>query len=113
MEFCSGLPARRLSILQETPFFYDEVAVVLEKYRPEVIILNACGAALQYFGRLIMDAHDVLEVHKEAPYAKTIISHMDNVAHATVDRAGMRKFVVEHKMEKSALIPEDGETLEF
>lgn len=30
-----------------------------------------------------------------------------------VDRAGMRKFVAEHKMEKSALIPEDGETLEF
>ena len=99
--------------MQETPFFYDEVAAVLEKYRPEVIILNACGAALQYFGRLIMDAHDVLEVHKAAPYAKIIISHMDNVAHAAVDREGKQKFVAEHRMEKSALIPEDGETLEF
>lgn len=106
-------PGEKTLYIAGDTLFYDEVAAVLEKYRPEVIILNACGAALQYFGRLIMDAHDVLEVHKEAPYAKTIISHMDNVAHATVDRAGMRKFVAEHKMEKSALIPEDGETLEF
>lgn len=54
-----------------------------------------------------------MAVHKAAPYAKIIISHMDNVAHATIDRAGMRKFVSENRMEKDALIPEDGETLEF
>lgn len=106
-------PGEKTLYVAGDTIFYDEVAAVLEKYHPEVIILNACGATLKYFGRLIMDAHDVLAVHKAAPYAKIIISHTDNVAHATIDRAGMRKFVSENKMEKDALIPEDGETLEF
>lgn len=51
-------PGEKTLYVAGDTIFYDEVAAVLEKYHPEVIILNACGATLKYFGRLIMDAHD-------------------------------------------------------
>ena len=34
----------------------------LEQYRPDVVVLNACGAELMGLGRLIMGDEDVLKV---------------------------------------------------
>lgn len=93
--------------------WYDGVKKTIEKYNPEIIILNACGASLKFFGRLIMDREDVLKVHEVAPDATLIISHMESVAHATVTREEMKDFIVNRGFEKNAIIPADGEILEF
>ncbi|MDD7624781.1 MAG: hypothetical protein PUJ56_01185 [Butyricicoccus sp.] len=34
----------------------------MEQYRPDVVVLNACGAELMGLGRLIMGDEDVLKV---------------------------------------------------
>lgn len=93
--------------------WYEQVKETIARHSPEIIILYACGASLQFFGRLIMDQHDVLKVHEAAPNAKLVISHMESVAHATVSRKEMREFITRHGFEKSAVIPADGETLVF
>ena len=61
----------------------------LRRFQPDVIILNACAAELVDFGRLIMDAEDVAQVITHAPEADIIISHMDNVAHASLSRTSL------------------------
>ena len=93
---------------------YDKrVERALEQYRPDVVVLNACGAELMGLGRLIMGDEDVLKVCEAAPYATIIASHMDAVNHATVSRTGLRDFLRKHGKDGCALIPEDGECLEF
>lgn len=93
--------------------WYNAVEETIEKYQPEIIILYACGASLRFFGRLIMDQHDVLKVHKAAPDAKLVISHMESVAHATVTRSEMRDFAARNGFMESIVIPADGEILTF
>lgn len=85
----------------------------IEQYKPEIIILNACGAALKFFGRLIMDQHDVLKVHEAAPDATLVISHMESVAHATVTRAEIAQFAKAKGFSDSIVIPAEGEMLSF
>ena len=57
--------------------YYKGVERALEQYRPDVVVLNACGAELMGLGRLIMGAEDVLKVCEAAPDAAIIASHMD------------------------------------
>ena len=56
--------------------YYKGVERALEQYRPDVVVLNACGAELMGLGRLIMGAEDVLKVCEAAPDATIIASHM-------------------------------------
>ena len=93
--------------------WYDGVRDALLEYRPDIVVLNACAAEFTTYGRLIMNAEDVARVHECLPDATIIISHMDNVAHASITRADMRMLLKDLLGAKSALMPEDGETLEF
>lgn len=93
--------------------WYDGVLETIEKYKPDVIIVNACAATLQIYGRLIMDTEDVAKTHACRPQAKIIISHMDTDAHAMLTRADVRRFVEENNLGESIIIPDDGSTLEF
>lgn len=93
--------------------YYKGVEQTLERYHPDVVVLNACGAELMGLGRLIMGAEDVLNVCEAAPNATIIASHMDAVNHATVTRAELRDFLRKHGKDGHVLIPENGECLEF
>lgn len=85
------------------------VAETLEAHRPEVVVLNSGDAQIDKFGPIIMGKEDVLSVHRAAPGATLIASHMEAVNHATLTRAELRSFAVEHGMIDSLCIPEDGE----
>lgn len=106
-------PGEKTLYLAGDTIWYDAVKDTIDKFKPEIIILYACGAALKFFGRLIMDQHDALKVHEAAPAARLVISHMESVAHATVTRAEMRDFAQKHGFINSIVIPADGETLTF
>ena len=92
--------------------WYGGVKQTLQKFNPDVVILNACAAELVGFGRLIMNDEDVECVAKTVPNAKIIISHMDNVAHASITRHSMRGLLAKRGI-TDYLMPADGETLEF
>lgn len=103
-------PSEKILYLAGDTIWYDGVKKTLSAYRPEVIILNACAAETVKNGRLIMNDEDVSWVAKAAPDAKLLISHMDNVAHATITRHSMRGLLARRGI-NDYFMPEDGETI--
>ena len=93
--------------------WYEQVEENLRRFQPDVIILNACAAELVDFGRLIMDAEDVAQVITHAPEADIIISHMDNVAHASLSRTSLSEQLDLQNLLSRVKVPADGETLSF
>jgi len=91
--------------------WYDGVRYTLNRFHPDVIIVNACAAELRDEGRLIMDAADIAAVHAACPQAHIVISHMDTVAHATISREDMRRLLSKYDLESFTSMPDDGETL--
>ncbi len=93
--------------------WYAGVQNVLETFMPDVIVLNACAAEFRTYGRLIMNDADVVKVHECLQGATSVVSHMENVAHASITRADMKKLLGGMFRDKTAVMPEDGETVEF
>ncbi len=88
--------------------FCDEVKSALDKYQPDVIIVNACGATVMTGEKIIMDSEDVKTISEYAPHATIIASHMDTVSHLTVTRNDIKNLKL-----KNVVVPDDGEILEF
>lgn len=82
----------------------------LKEHQPEIVILNAGDAQIPQLGSIIMNKEDVYEVHKAAPEAILIASHMESVNHAALSRVELRQFLVEKNITNSVLVPEDGES---
>lgn len=90
----------------------NEVKETLDKYNPEIIVLNACAATVLNGERLIMNIEDIKEVIKHAPTSTVIASHMDTVSHLTLTRKDLKEFKEENAV-NDLLIPNDGESLSF
>lgn len=91
----------------------EEVDFALNRYKPEVIVMNTGYAQLQGFSdSIIMGKADVAKARQAAPKADIITVHMDAVNHAAVTSDEMRKFVKENKLSKVA-VPREGEVLKY
>ena len=90
----------------------DVVSEAIDKFVPEIIVVNACAATVINGERLIMNIDDVRQVIKKAPKSTIIASHMDTVSHLTVTRKDLEEFR-EKESVKNLLIPDDGEVLNF
>ena len=101
---------KTLYLVGDTVWF-DGVENSLKKFQPDVVIVNACAAELKGNGRLIMNDEDIDCIRQTLPNAQIVVSHMDNVAHATITRHDMRGLLAKRGIEY--FMPEDGETLEF
>lgn len=91
----------------------EEVDFALNRYKPEVIVMNTGYAQLQGFSdSIIMGKADVAKARQAAPKADIITVHMDAVNHAAVTSDEMRKFVKENKLSKVA-VPKEGDVLKY
>ena len=90
----------------------EEVVQALDKFKPEVIVLNACAAMVLTGERIIMNIDDIKEVMQKSPNATIIASHMDTVSHLSVTREDLRKYKEENQA-NNLLIPLDGTTVEI
>lgn len=90
--------------------WFEGVKQTLEKFNPDVVIMNTCAAELVGYGRLIMNDEDVDSVAQTVPNAELILSHMDNVSHATITRQSMRGLMAKRGI-VDYFMPADGETL--
>lgn len=91
-----------------------EVDQTIEKYHPEVIVLNAGKAKMSgYEGSIIMGEEDVLRASKAAKNAKIVAVHMDAINHMSLTREELRTYVKKQGIESRVDIPEDGASLEF
>ena len=84
----------------------------INTFKPEVIALNCCAAETKENGRLIMGAEDVWNVSLTAPEAKLYLTHMDNVAHASVTRFTMRGQLTAYGVSNYDML-EDGEAVVY
>lgn len=87
-----------------------EVSTAIDKFNPEIIIINACGATVLVGEgeRLIMDVADVKAISDYAKSAKIIASHMDTVSHLTVTREDIKNLNLDN-----IIVPDDDEILKF
>ena len=106
-------PCEKTLYIAGDTIWYDAVAKSIRKFHPDVIILNACAAEFIDQGRLIMDDADVENVYHAAPKANIMVSHMDNVAHASLTRQSMRQRLTERGIFNKVWMPEDGESRSF
>ena len=106
-----GHPSEKTMYLAADTIWYDQVAHAIAVHQPEVIILNCGNAQVFGVGRVIMNASDVLEVHKAAPSATLVGTHMEAVNHCVLTRAALRAFAEQHGFSQNLLLPADGETL--
>lgn len=88
--------------------YCEEVKCALDKYKPDVIIVNACGATTVTGEKIIMDCEDIKTISNYAPNAAIIASHMDTVSHLTVTRDDIKNLGL-----KNVLVPNDNEVLHF
>lgn len=94
--------------------WHENVSDTIQRYNPDVIVLNTGDARVDGFDTgIIMGKDDTLRVQQLAPASKIVAVHMDAVNHMTVSRADLRAFVAANGIGASVLIPDDGEILEF
>ena len=88
----------------------DEVATAINKFNPEIIVINACGATVLVGEgeRLIMDIADVKAISSYAKNSTIIASHMDTVSHLTVTRDDIKVLKL-----NNVFVPDDNEILEY
>lgn len=104
-------PDEKILYLAGDTVWFEGVQASLKTFRPDVVIVNACAAELKGNGRLIMNDEDIDCIAKTLPAAQIVVSHMDNVPHATITRHKMRGLLARRGVDY--LMPEDGETLTF
>ena len=92
--------------------YYPGVKETIEKYKPQVIAVNAAGAQAPTGHALIMNQYDVLVLMRSFPEIEVIATHVEGVSHATVSRSLLRDFARENKLTK-LYIPDDGQTISF
>ncbi|UZK03035.1 MBL fold metallo-hydrolase [Venatoribacter cucullus] len=93
----------------------DDVVQTLERFQPDVVVLNAGAAELTGFegDPIIMGKEDTLRVHRALPDAAIVAVHLDAVNHMTLSRKALAEYVQKEGIEKQVVIPADGETLQF
>ena len=92
--------------------WYEAVEKTLDTYGPAVTVLNCCAAETVENGRLIMNDEDVEAVARTLPSTQLFLTHMDNVAHASITRHTMRGYLAKRSVERYVM-PKDGECVEF
>lgn len=119
-----GLPSEACGVIFQAPdekvfyaagdtLWYDGVRQTIERFRPEVIALNAANAQMYDGTPILMGVDGVREAALAAPEAMLIATHMDAVNHARVSRADLRHFADAEGLSSRLVIPEDGEVLTF
>ena len=107
-------PGYKTLYLAGDTIWRKEVDQAIEKYHPEVIVLNAGKAKMTGFeGAIIMGEEDVLRAAQTAKDSKIVAVHMDAVNHMSLSREELRTYVKKQGIENRVDIPEDGASLEY
>ncbi|QEM82276.1 MBL fold metallo-hydrolase [Halomonas binhaiensis] len=108
-------PGQKTTYVVGDSVWRDEVEQALERYNPEVIVLNTGAAEVTGFegDPIIMGKEDTLRTHQAVPNATIIAVHMDAVNHMTLSRDELADYVQAEGIQDHVLIPADGEVISF
>lgn len=93
--------------------WYDEIKMTLDKYSPEVMVINAGFAHFTDGRYLLMPKEETYELSKAAPNAQLLATHMEAVNHTMLSRKELREYAEEKGFSSRLSIPLDGESCEF
>jgi L-ascorbate metabolism protein UlaG (beta-lactamase superfamily) len=93
--------------------WYSAIKKTINKYKPEIIIVNGGDNQFYEGSSLIMNGYDIYQVAKEAPYAQIISVHMEAVNHWNLSRDRLKRIVAELNIGSQVLVPNDGESYTF
>lgn len=80
---------------------------------PDIAILNASEAEMMWGTVITMTREDIARLARISPMTKFIAVHLETINHCKLTRNELRKFLKEHHIGKSVLVPEDGEVISF
>ncbi|MGP9644983.1 MULTISPECIES: MBL fold metallo-hydrolase [unclassified Halomonas] len=108
-------PGQKTTYLVGDSVWRYEVEQAMERYNPEMIVLNTGAAEVDGFegDPIIMGKEDTLRTHQKAPNATIIAVHMDAVNHMTLSRDELADYVQQEGIQEHVLIPADGEVISF
>jgi L-ascorbate metabolism protein UlaG (beta-lactamase superfamily) len=104
-------PAAKTLYVAGDTIWNHHVEDAITRHRPDIIVLNAGKAVMTGFAPIIMGEADVLAVHKAAPEAVLVASHMEAINHCILSRADLRAFSEREEFAASLLILADGESV--
>jgi L-ascorbate metabolism protein UlaG (beta-lactamase superfamily) len=87
----------------------EEVGDALQKFSPDVIVLNAGGARFLEGDPITMTAEDVIAVCQAAPKAKIVAVHMEAINHCLLTRLDLAFQLEAARLNRQVSIPADGE----
>ena len=93
--------------------WYSGVRRNIDRWHPQVIIVNAGGNKFYIGGHVIMHISDVMKSMDYAPWATFVATHLEGVNHNQVSRAAIREEVLKCGKKDRIHIPEDGEIIEL
>lgn len=86
-----------------------EVEDALEKYRPDIVVVNAGAARFNEGDPITMDSRDVAEVLRHANGAAVVAVHMEAINHCLLGREELRSSLADVGVSGRILVPGDGE----
>lgn len=103
-------PGEKTLYLAGDTVWNAQVATAIGTYAPEVIVVNAGWAHFEGYAGIIMGCDDILQVHRAAPAATLVATHMEALNHCLLSRRELRDFAEEQGFSADLLIPADGES---
>ncbi len=92
----------------------DEVAEVIAKWQPTVIIVNAGGARFLEGDPIVMTAEDIAMVAAAAPAAQIVVVHLEAINHCLETREFYEQRLPELGVSMERIhLPADGEAIHF
>ena len=86
-----------------------EVEDALEKYRPDIVVVNAGAARFNEGDPITMDVRDVAEVLRHSGGATVVAVHMEAINHCLLGREELRSSIAGIGIPGRLLVPGDGE----
>lgn len=85
----------------------------MNKYQPDILIMNTGWAHVLRYGPIIFGKEDVIKAHNVLPEAMIVATHMETVNHSLLTRAELMDYARINQIEDFVCAPADGETVEF
>ncbi|AWP35448.1 hypothetical protein B9D02_23050 (plasmid) [Pantoea vagans] len=83
----------------------------LQRFQPQVVVLNIGNATNDLYGPIIMGKEDTLRTLNILPGVIIVASHMEAINHCLLTRAELRAYTSEQGIADKVLIPEDGDSM--
>lgn len=90
----------------------DEVRRVLTERRPDVALMHAGSASMDFGRPILMPMEELLEFARLAP-GRVVATHLEALNHCPTTRADLDAQLSEAGLRDKVLIPDDGQTVEL